>query len=84
MPDPMANQFVMGNDQGVSNTPLRNVHHTDIWKLDFDNFQFANNGTTDVLQDFDFDSFLHQDGEGVNEFNFDAASFLDTEQIGTE
>ncbi|KAK0103986.1 hypothetical protein ONS96_005091 [Cadophora gregata f. sp. sojae] len=47
---------------------------------------FANpgNGNMDVLQDFDFDSFLHQDGEGVDQFNFDSAAFLDGNEIGAE
>lgn len=51
---------------------------------DFPNMDFANagNGSTDVLQDFDFDSFLHQDGE-VNDFNFDTFPSLDNE-IGAE
>jgi hypothetical protein len=43
-----------------------------------------NNGSLDVLQDFDFDSFLHQDGGVENEFNFDASSFLDENTIGAE
>jgi hypothetical protein len=42
------------------------------------------NGNTDVLQDFDFDSFLHQDGDDSNAFNFDASQFLDTSEIGAE
>ena len=37
----------------------------------------------DVLQDFDFDSFLHQDGEGVDNFNFDAFG-IDGNEIGAE
>lgn len=49
---------------------------------------FANpgNGNMDVLQDFDFDSFLHNDGEvGDNPFNFDSSAFLDDGgQIGAE
>jgi len=44
---------------------------------------FADSGP-DVLQDFDFDSFLHQDGEDVNNFNFDTSGFLDAGEIGTE
>jgi hypothetical protein len=50
--------------------------------MDFAN---PNNGNMDVLQDFDFDSFLHQDG-GVdgNEFNFDTTNFLDGNEIGAE
>lgn len=57
----------------------------------FSNFEtsldFANpgNGNMDVLQDFDFDSFLHQDaGDNVGEFNFDTAGFLDGNEIGAE
>jgi hypothetical protein len=47
---------------------------------------FANpsNGNMDVLQDFDFDSFLHQDAEDVNNFNFDTSAFLDGDGIGAE
>jgi hypothetical protein len=47
---------------------------------------FANpgNGNMDVLQDFDFDSFLHNDGEGVDNFNFDSSAFLDGNEIGTD
>jgi len=48
--------------------------------------EFANpsNGNTDVLQDFDFDSFLHQDGEGVDNFSFDTSGFLAGDEIGAE
>ena len=47
---------------------------------------FANptGGNMDVLQDFDFDSFLHQDGEGVGEFSFDGSAFMDGGEIGAE
>jgi hypothetical protein len=47
---------------------------------------FANpgNGNMDVLQDFDFDSFLHQDGVDGNEFNFDTATFIDGNEIGAD
>jgi hypothetical protein len=31
----------------------------------------------DVLQDFDFDSFLHQDGGTEDNFTFDTSAFLD-------
>jgi hypothetical protein len=37
-------------------------------------FTQPGNGSTDVLQDFDFDSFLHQDDVGDN-FNFDTSVF---------
>ncbi|CZT41636.1 related to Som1 protein [Rhynchosporium secalis] len=49
--------------------------------MDFAN---PNNGNMDVLQDFDFDSFLHQDGEGVDNFNFDSSAFLDGNEIGAD
>ncbi len=47
---------------------------------------FANptGGNMDVLQDFDFDSFLHQDGEGVSDFTFDGSAFMDGGEIGAE
>jgi hypothetical protein len=49
------------------------------------NFNFLNPADgTDVLQDFDFDSFLHNDGEAGNDFNFDPAQFLDSNEIGAE
>lgn len=49
--------------------------------MDFAN---ATNSNLDVLQDFDFDSFLHQDGEDPNQFGFEA-SFLDNNDgIGAE
>ncbi|TVY58290.1 Transcriptional activator somA [Lachnellula cervina] len=38
-------------------------------------FAQPGNGSMDVLQDFDFDSFLHQDGDVDNNFNFDASGF---------
>lgn len=39
--------------------------------------------TTDVLQDFDFDSFLHEDGG--DSFGFDATAFgMDQPEIQTE
>jgi len=43
---------------------------------------FGANPDGDVLQDFDFDSFLHQDGEmGGEAFNFDAVEF---DIVGTD
>lgn len=41
-------------------------------------------GNSDVLQDFDFDSFLHQDGNDVDAFAFDAASFMEGGEVGAE
>lgn len=38
----------------------------------------------DVLQDFDFDSFLHNDAGDVDSFAFDANTFMDTGEIGAE
>jgi hypothetical protein len=40
-------------------------------------------GTADVLQDFDFDSFLHQDGGDNDAFSFDP-SFLEGNEVGAE
>jgi hypothetical protein len=40
-------------------------------------------GNGDVLQDFDFDSFLHQDGGDNDTFAFDTSAFMDNE-IGAE
>jgi hypothetical protein len=46
------------------------------------NFDFANPATNgDVLQDFDFDSFLHN--EDADNFNFDTSGFLEAD-IGAE
>ncbi|KAG9245184.1 SOM1 protein [Calycina marina] len=43
------------------------------------NMEFTDNPNSgDVLQDFDFDSFLHQDGDN-DQFNFDASAFLDAD-----
>ncbi|RDW81956.1 hypothetical protein BP6252_03068 [Coleophoma cylindrospora] len=54
--------------------------------MDFQGFEFANpsGGNMDVLQDFDFDSFLHQDGGEVDGFSFDTNAFLDGGEIGAE
>jgi hypothetical protein len=76
----------MGDTSAVSLNLLTWLVYTNISK--FDNFpmEFANpnNGNMDVLQDFDFDSFLHQDGEGVDNFNFDSFGGLDGNEIGAE
>lgn len=41
-------------------------------------------GTTDVLNDFDFDSFLHDNEGGDSGFDFSATgAFMDTEGIET-
>lgn len=40
-------------------------------------------GSQDVLQDFDFDSFLHQDGGENDAFNFDTSAFMEGE-VGAE
>jgi hypothetical protein len=37
----------------------------------------------DVLQDFDFDSFLHQDGE-QDGFGFDTSPFMEGGEVGAE
>jgi len=49
----------------------------DFLQFDIGNFAFNENpSNSDVLQDFDFDSFLHQDGEN-GEFNFDTTGIFD-------
>jgi hypothetical protein len=40
-------------------------------------------GSSDVLQDFDFDSFLHQDGGENDAFAFDTSGFMESE-VGAE
>jgi len=46
--------------------------------------EFATNvNGPDVLQDFDFDSFLHNDESGADNFNFDT-SFLDNGEMLAE
>lgn len=40
-------------------------------------------GSGDVLQDFDFDSFLHQD-DGADAFAFDSGFNLEGGEIGAE
>jgi hypothetical protein len=55
-----------------------------------DSFQpipdFNPGGSMDVLTDFDFDSFLHQDGDvGGDSFNFDSFNGLENgNEIGAE
>lgn len=38
----------------------------------------------DVLQDFDFDSFLHQDDSVGDAFNFDTSFQIDSNEIGAD
>jgi len=78
----MGDQTAVGLRSSLSVTLPANMA-----QLDFQSFEFTNPnaGGTDVLQDFDFDSFLHQDGEGVDGFAFDASNFsLDGPEIGAE
>jgi hypothetical protein len=70
-------------DPAVSQDAFKGISYTNITQFDFQSLEFASNGP-DVLQDFDFDSFLHQDGEGVDSFNFDTSGFLDGGEIGAE
>ncbi|KAI0018640.1 hypothetical protein F4780DRAFT_506694 [Xylariomycetidae sp. FL0641] len=70
-PDPSINFDPMGNTGG----------------MDFGSMDFANPLTTDnVLQDFDFDSFLHDnDGDPTGTFDFTAANFMEgAGEIGAE
>ncbi|CAD6499575.1 BgTH12-03686 [Blumeria graminis f. sp. triticale] len=72
-PDPL-----QGGGFGLADSAFPNFDTS----LDFAN---PGNGNMDVLQDFDFDSFLHQDaGDAVNDFNFDTSGFLDGNEIGAD
>jgi hypothetical protein len=87
-PDPVQAGFTMDNSTAVSPhcSPKYAYVLTDEMQFDLPSFDFANpvNGTTDVLQDFDFDSFLHNDGEGVDNFNFDTTGFGLEGEIGAD
>jgi hypothetical protein len=85
-PDPLAGGFGMGDTAGVSPSFKTITISTDFLKFEYQPMDFANpgNGNMDVLQDFDFDSFLHQDGDGgVDSFNFEFSG-LDGNEIGAE
>lgn len=84
-PDLMQASFPgMSDPNAVSLVPNSEIPlFTNVIQFDLNSFEFANNGP-DVLQDFDFDSFLHQDGEGVDNFNFDTSGFLEDGGIGAE
>jgi hypothetical protein len=41
-------------------------------------------GGTDVLQDFDFDSFLHQDATDPDQFALDPMGFMEGNEVGAE
>jgi hypothetical protein len=80
--------FDLGNQVSQSRLPSLLPTNQD---QGFDAFQplpdFNNGGggSMDVLQDFDFDSFLHQDGDvGGDSFNFDTNFLDDNNQIGAE
>jgi len=64
--------------------PLQNNFDMGGGAFDLNGFQFADSTSNDVLQDFDFDSFLHQDGDVNDQFNFGDTSFLDGGEIGAE
>ncbi|KAI0596147.1 hypothetical protein F4775DRAFT_594579 [Biscogniauxia sp. FL1348] len=58
-------------DAQMNSFPMDNTN-----ALDFNSMDFANPLTTDnVLQDFDFDSFLHDNDTGDATFDFNTASF---------
>lgn len=76
--------FPMELPTGVSPNRLPEYIHSAKDEIQFDlpNLEFSNPVTNqDVLQDFDFDSFLHQDGE-VDSFGFEPG-FLEGE-IGAD
>jgi hypothetical protein len=39
---------------------------------------------TDVLQEFDFDSFLNQDGGDTDQFGIETLPFIEGNEIGAE
>ncbi|KAH8808081.1 SOM1 protein [Xylogone sp. PMI_703] len=61
------------------------VFNLDNTGFEMSNFEFTgpSAGNGDVLQDFDFDSFLHNDDQDMQNFTFDTA-FLDNNEIGAE
>ena len=72
-------------DASVSSNTLIYVIYPNFAKFDYQmDFANPNNGNMDVLQDFDFDSFLHQDADAGESFNFDAFGGLDGNEIGAE
>jgi len=74
----------MGADTNVSLSVLTSMMQPDFSQFDYP-LDFANpNNNMDILQDFDFDSFLHQDGDAGDNFNFDAFGGLDGNEIGAE
>lgn len=81
-PDPLQNNYSMG-DGPVSFSITRIPPNTNLIQFDFQTGLEFGPGQ-DVLQDFDFDSFLHQDGEDNNPFTFDTSGFLDGSEIGAE
>ena len=81
--DPLQNGF-MGSDAAVSSSCYIFDITTNVPKFNFPMEFPSDANNTDVLQDFDFDSFLHNDGDNDN-FNFDTSGFLDDgNQIGAE
>jgi hypothetical protein len=77
--------MVDGTGTGVSPIFPCCAISTNSSQFDYDlNFANPNGGNMDVLQDFDFDSFLHQDGEGVDNFDFNSFGPLDGNEIGAE
>jgi hypothetical protein len=73
------------NDTNVSENFLSPRCGTDLSKFDYPGMNFADPSTNmDVLQDFDFDSFLHQDGDANDNFNFADFGALDGNEIGAE
>jgi hypothetical protein len=85
-PDPLQAEFPMDLPTAVSpHLTLEGYVCSTKDEIQFElpNLEFGNPvNNPDVLQDFDFDSFLHQDGEGVDSFSFEAG-FLEP-QIGAD
>lgn len=87
-PDPNQNQaFSMDGMVSTGRSPPKHAMAllTQNSVQEFGSLDFANPlATTDVLNDFDFDSFLHDNEGGDGGFDFSAAgNFMDTEGIET-
>ncbi|CAG8957947.1 hypothetical protein HYFRA_00000289 [Hymenoscyphus fraxineus] len=80
-PAPPANANVAASQQPDAISGFTGLDNPYEYNMGFADPQLGN---SDVLQDFDFDSFLHQDGD-VDNFNFDTGfSMEDGGQIGAE
>ncbi|KAH7355162.1 hypothetical protein BKA65DRAFT_581895 [Rhexocercosporidium sp. MPI-PUGE-AT-0058] len=83
-PVPTANTNVISQQSGSLQGDSLNFDASSFGFPGSIDFADPNNGNVDVLNDFDFDSFLYVDENGVDNFNFDSSAFLDGNKIGAE